>query len=192
MRNHKVSGSRGWQRVEELWAAARALPVAQRRGWVRAACAGDVELEAEVLALLEAADEVGDRFERMVDAAARKLDDELPPTEAAGIPAAETAEDLTGQLFGYVQIHGRLGEGGMGRVYRGRDRRLGRKVALKVLRPERASDPRMVERLTREARLLGQLKHPAICQIYDLIRPEGDESGVLGLVLELVEGRRLS
>lgn len=92
-----------------------------------------------------------------------------------------------GGEIGEITVTGVLGSGGMGTVYSGFDRRLERRVALKVIRPERRLDQDARQRFRREARMLSRLKHPNICQIYDLI--ERDEGDVL--VLELVEGRSL-
>jgi eukaryotic-like serine/threonine-protein kinase len=83
------------------------------------------------------------------------------------------------------RIGGLLGKGGMGEVYRARDEKLGRDVALKVLPTEFASDPDLLARFGREARLLASLNHRNIAGIHGL-----EESGATTfLVLELVEGR---
>ncbi len=92
-----------------------------------------------------------------------------------------------GAMIGEIQVTGTLGSGGMGDVFSGFDLRLERKVALKVIRPERRLDHDTRLRFLREARMLSRIKYPNICQIHDLIeRPEGDV-----LILELVEGRNL-
>lgn len=96
-------------------------------------------------------------------------------------------EDLTGAQLGHIQLTELLGSGGMGTVYAGLDRRLGRRVAVKLIRSERRMSPRARARFLREAKLLSQLNHPGICQIHDILdTPEGE-----CLVLELVEGRSL-
>jgi hypothetical protein len=79
------------------------------------------------------------------------------------------------------------GKGGMGEVYRGRDVRLEREVAIKVLPRELAADPLLRERLRREARTISQLRHPHICTLYDI----GAEEGVDFLVMEYLEGETL-
>ena len=193
MNTENLAGSeaRRWRQVEEIWAEAARIPGPEREAWLRRACGGNAEIEAEVRALLQAGDEVGDRFERLIGDAVDQFDEDLPPTEVESSTTSTDstgASDLTGMRFGYVRIQSRLGQGGMGRVYRGVDERLGRPVALKVLRPELASQSTMVRRLKREAQLLSQLQHPAICQLYDVLQVQG----TLGLVLELVEGERLS
>ena len=78
-----------------------------------------------------------------------------------------------------------LGKGGMGEVYAGYDEKLKRKVALKAIRDERRLDDEAKARFLREARILSQLDHPAICRIYELI--EGDDADLL--VLELIPGK---
>jgi serine/threonine protein kinase len=93
-----------------------------------------------------------------------------------------------GARVGNYEIVDRLGGGGMGVVYRARDTRLGRTVALKVLRPD--ADPELLRRLDREARAASALSHPNIVQIYDVgVAP--DEAGEHYVVMEFVEGETL-
>ena len=80
----------------------------------------------------------------------------------------------SGTLLGPYQIIAPLGAGGMGEVYRARDPRLGREVAIKV------STAQFTERFDREARAIAQLNHPHICQLYDV--------GPNFLVMEYIEG----
>ena len=88
-----------------------------------------------------------------------------------------------GTHLGQYEIVGPLGAGGMGEVYRARDKRLGRDVALKILPEAFASDPERLARFEREARTLASLNHPHIAQVYGL-----DEGHNRALVMELVEG----
>ena len=90
--------------------------------------------------------------------------------------------------IGPYRILGKLGEGGMGEVYRARDTRLGRDVAIKVLPGAFTSDPDRLARFEREARTLAALNHPHIAAIYGI----EDATGVRALVLELVEGETLA
>jgi serine/threonine protein kinase len=93
-----------------------------------------------------------------------------------------------GARVGFYEIVGRLGAGGMGEVYRARDTRLGRTVALKVLRS--GADPELLHRLDREARAASALNHPNIVHIYDV----GVEAGATGahyVAMEHVEGETL-
>jgi eukaryotic-like serine/threonine-protein kinase len=93
-----------------------------------------------------------------------------------------------GTRLGPYEIEGMLGVGGMGEVYRARDIRLNRHVALKVLPDSVSSDPERVARLQREARTLAALNHPHIAAIYDF----EEVAGTSGLVLELVDGPTLA
>jgi eukaryotic-like serine/threonine-protein kinase len=94
----------------------------------------------------------------------------------------------TGTRLGPYEITGLLGAGGMGQVFRARDTRLGRDVAVKVLVPDAATNPDRRARFDREARAIAVLSHPHICTIHDV----GVESGVDYLVLELLEGESLA
>src|SRR5262245_12574390 len=93
-----------------------------------------------------------------------------------------------GDRFGPYEVVGALGAGGMGQVYRARDSRLGRDVALKLLSDLVARDPERIARFEREARTLASLSHPNIAGIHGL----EDSGGVQALVLELVEGPTLA
>jgi serine/threonine protein kinase len=93
-----------------------------------------------------------------------------------------------GTRIAFYEVIDRLGAGGMGEVYRARDTRLGRTVALKVLRP--GADPELLRRLDREARAASGLSHPNIVQIYD-VGQAASEAGAHYVVMELVEGETL-
>ena len=95
---------------------------------------------------------------------------------------------MIGQVFGPYQVLAKLGAGGMGEVYRARDPRLGRDVAIKVLPAGAALDPDRLARFDREARLLASLSHPHIATLHGIEHCDG----VQGLVLELVEGDTLA
>ena len=89
-----------------------------------------------------------------------------------------------GTRIGPYEVIGALGAGGMGEVYRARDTKLNRDVALKVLPEAFARDPARMARFQREAQVLASLNHPNIASIYGL----EESGGVLALVMELVEG----
>src|SRR5262245_33065451 len=93
-----------------------------------------------------------------------------------------------GETIGPYRVVEKLGEGGMGEVYRGRDAKLARDVAIKLLPPDVALDAERRVRFEREARLLAALNHPHIGAIYG----GGDAAGSPALILELVEGEPLS
>src|SRR5689334_1708436 len=93
-----------------------------------------------------------------------------------------------GVRLGPYEILAPLGAGGMGEVYRARDTRLGRDVAIKVLPPHFAASAEVRARFEREARTVSSLNHPHICTLFDVGR-EGDTDY---LVMELVEGESLA
>src|SRR6202795_3326424 len=93
-----------------------------------------------------------------------------------------------GTKLGTYEIVAPLGAGGMGEVYRARDTRLDRTVAIKILPEALAADPQVRERFDREARAISQLTHPHICTLYDV----GEQGGTAYLVMELLEGETLA
>ena len=94
----------------------------------------------------------------------------------------------TGSKLGEYEILAHLGAGGMGEVYRARDPRLGREIAIKVLPPALADDPDRRERFEREARAIASLNHPHIVTIHSVER----DGGVHFLTMELVDGTTLA
>jgi serine/threonine protein kinase len=94
---------------------------------------------------------------------------------------------LPGRKLAHYEILAKLGEGGMGEVYRGRDLKLGREVALKVLPSELAGDVARRSRFEREAKAVAALNHPNIVTLYSI--EEADE--VRFLTMELVQGDTL-
>ena len=95
---------------------------------------------------------------------------------------------MIGTALGAYEVVAKLGEGGMGEVYRARDTRLDRQVAIKILREPFAADPDGIARFEREAKLLATLNHARIAQIYGL----EDGGAMRALVMELVEGPTLA
>src|SRR5262249_46328376 len=93
-----------------------------------------------------------------------------------------------GAHIGPYEVTGSLGQGGMGVVFRARDSRLQRDVALKVLPDHFAKDPDRLGRFQREAQILASLNHPNIAQIYGLEQASGSDC----IVMELVEGQTLA
>jgi len=89
-----------------------------------------------------------------------------------------------GSRIGPYEIVSLLGSGGMGDVYRARDARLGRAVAVKVLTPDVANDPGRRQRFEQEARAASALNHPNILSVYDT----GSQDGLVYIVSELIDG----
>jgi predicted ATPase/serine/threonine protein kinase len=106
------------------------------------------------------------------------------------LPSTSGSDESTlspGSRFGSYEILQRLGAGGMGQVYRAKDTRLGREVAIKTLSFERSSNPDALSRFELEARAASALNHPNIVTIYEL----GHEKGTHYIAMELVEGQTL-
>ena len=95
---------------------------------------------------------------------------------------------IAGSRLGSYDILAAIGAGGMGEVYRARDRKLDRDVAIKILPEALAADPERIARFEREAKTLAALNQPHIAQIYGL----EESNGVRALVMELVEGPTLA
>src|SRR5277367_2611439 len=93
-----------------------------------------------------------------------------------------------GSKLGPYEILSALGAGGMGEVYRARDSRLSRTVAIKVLPDHLSSNPEAKQRFEREARAISSLNHPNICTLYDV----GHQDGIDYLVMEFLEGETLA
>jgi Tol biopolymer transport system component len=162
--------SERWQRIETLYHAALARPAGERPAYLHEACAGDEGLRLEVESLL----------------AQSASDPNFLGTPAAVI-AARTVLHV-GESVGPYQIVGALGAGGMGEVYRARDRKLNRDVALKVLPAAFAVQVDRLARFKREAHVLASLNHPHIAAIYGF----EDSGSTHALVLELVDGPTLA
>src|SRR6266550_1071184 len=96
-------------------------------------------------------------------------------------------ESLVGRTLGHYRILEKVGQGGMGVVYRGQDTRLNREVALKLVHPDLLADPDSRRRFLREAQAASALTHPNVCTIHAI----EEEEGRLFLVLEYLEGGSL-
>ena len=144
-------------------------------GLPRKACQGDEELRREVESLLA------------YDQQAQQLLDR-PAMEMAAEKLAGEPPSLVGRKLGPYQIQVMLGAGGMGEVYKARDTRLNRTVAIKVLPRHLSERADLRQRFEREARAIASLNHPQICALYDI----GREDGTDFLVMEYLEGETLS
>ncbi|MBC8145443.1 MAG: serine/threonine protein kinase, partial [bacterium] len=91
------------------------------------------------------------------------------------------------RTIAHYRILDKLGEGGMGVVYRAEDTRLGRTVALKFLPRSRTTNPESADRFLREARSAAQINHPNVCTVFDIIEADDERF----IVMELVEGSTL-
>src|SRR5437660_7151883 len=94
----------------------------------------------------------------------------------------------SGNKLGPYEIESPLGAGGMGEVYRARDTRLDRTVAIKILSQQLSNDPVRKQRFEREAKTISSLNHPNICTLHDV----GSQDGIDYLVMECVEGETLA
>src|SRR5579885_1726384 len=159
-----------WKRIEELFEAALPHPPERRAQFLEEACPENAELRREVLSLLTHADY------------------DAPFLEDSPISSAEQRPKLQrGRKLDHFEILELIGQGGMGDVYRARDSRLKRDVALKVLPPDFARDPANVARFEREARAASALNHPNIVQVYEI----GQNDGIYWMAGELVPGHLL-
>lgn len=163
------------ERVGRLFRHAVELPAGERSSFLASSCDGDAALQREVESLLsyEAVDQVA------IDGSAM---------EAVGrAMAVEQSHSWVGQQVSHYRVLSRLGGGGMGEVYRARDTRLGRDVAIKALPLAFAADSARMRRFEEEARTVGQLNHPNIVVVYDI----GVHDGAPFIVTEMLEGEDL-
>lgn len=176
-----------WQRIKTLFQAAVERPLADRPAFLAAAAGDDEAVRREVESLLAA------------DAADFSVLDRLPVAgSAAAVNGARTllATDGTdiqpalnpGYHIGPYEVVAPLGAGAMGQVYRARDTKLNREVALKVLPDLFAVDADRLARFKREAQMLAALNHPNVAAIYGFEDSQDEQT----LVLELVDGPTLA
>ena len=153
------------ERVRELFDDAADLPPSRREAFLAEACAGDDALAAEVRALLAYAG---------------------APTPAVTPAGSEPAATAIPAALGRFEVRGKLGEGGMGVVYRAYDRTLEREVALKLVNARGGADARA--RLVREAQAMARVAHPHVVPIYDV----GTDDEHVFIAMELVRGTTLT
>src|SRR5215472_9918979 len=157
-----------WQQIRELLHGAMQIPVAERSAFLDSKCSDDLTLRKEVESFLSAEGEVSREFlER---------------------PIAKGMSYEPGARLGPYEIVSFIGAGGMGEVYRARDTRLERTVAIKVLPAHLSASAQARERFEREAKAISSLSHPHICPLYDV----GHQDGIDFLVMEYLEGESLS
>jgi eukaryotic-like serine/threonine-protein kinase len=170
-----------WERTKQILEEALRFAPDSRPSYLDLACGADAELRAEVESLITSHEEAGSEF---LAAGASGIMESTSSTS----PNRPRTALVAGTKLGPYEIVGPLGAGGMGEVYRARDTKLGREVALKLLPPHFTMDVDRVARFQREARLLASLNHPNIGAIYGL----EDAGNPPALVLELVEGDTLA
>ena len=153
-----------WQQVKQLFAAALERAPQQRTPFLAEACGEDVALRGEVEALLAAHHDAGTFLDS----------------------GTGTNELAAGRSLGPYEIVELIGAGGMGQVYRARDARLGREVAVKVI-PSGKHQESALQRFAVEARAAGSINHPNILAVYDI----GTYEGGPYLVSELLQGKTL-
>jgi len=168
-----------WQQIRQIYNSALEREPEQRAAFLDQACAGDRSLRSELTSLLAQEGRPEGLFDSpALDAAAKAL---------ASDQSQEPRPDLTGQTLSHYRILDKIGEGGMGVVYRAEDTRLKRAVALKLLPPGRLSDPERKRRFVQEARAASTLNHPNIVTIHDIDQAEGFDF----IAMEYVAGKTL-
>lgn len=165
-----------WQHIKEIFQSAQDLKPEERSDFLDRACGDDKSLREEVEALLTA-DASNDDF---LVAPAYEF--------AASIIAGEETEFSAGQKIGPYTILCALGSGGMGQIYLAEDAKLRRKIALKFISQQFASDPGRVQRFEQEALAASALNHPNICVIHEL---GTTESGRHYIAMEYIQGTTL-
>jgi Tol biopolymer transport system component len=155
-----------WQQIRDVLEKALELAPEQRDAFLNRVCSSDESLRQEVETLLASSDDVRSSFL------------ESPPQRVTLTP---------GTKLGEYEVKSLLGAGGMGEVYRARDARLGRDVAIKVLPPLFSSDPERLRRFEQEARAAAALNHPNILAVFQM----GTYESAPYLVSELLEGETL-
>jgi eukaryotic-like serine/threonine-protein kinase len=152
-----------WAQVKKIFAACYQLPPHERAPFLGEACGGDETLRSEVESLIAAYEQSGTFLDH---------------------PAVAVHAIRPGARLGPYEVVERVGAGGMGEVYRARDTRLHRSVALKILPPATARQDEARARLEQEARTISSLNHPNICALYDV----GRDGDVDYLVMEFLAG----
>src|SRR5215470_1328263 len=168
-----------WNQIKEVYDRALDLYGDEREGFLAEACGDDYDLRREVESLLAAHDDAGTFLQSpAVDVAAWDI-----VADEVTSPAAQ----LIGRELANYKIISLLGRGGMGEVYLAEDKRLRRKVALKLLPAEFTADAERVRRFMQEAKAASALNHPNIITVHDI----GESETGRFIVMELVAGRTL-
>src|SRR5579871_355989 len=168
-----------WQRVRGILDGAMELRAADRAAYLDRECASDPALRQEVEEYLSIEGKLESSF--LESPAAEHI------RAASGTTVADTILTV-GTRLGPYEVQALLGAGGMGEVYRARDSRLNRIVAIKVISHTLTRDPARLQRFEREARAIAALQHPNICTLHDV----GVQDGMQFLVMEYLEGETLA
>jgi TolB-like protein/predicted Ser/Thr protein kinase len=167
-----------WRQIRELLDRALRLEGAERSAFLDEQCSSDPSLRREVEKLLAAEQELPSSF----------LDSPGAAVAPAFVSTTSSSVLAAGTKLGPYTLETLIGAGGMGEVYRARDTRLDRTVAVKVIPRTLSSDPVRRQRFEREARAIALLQHPNICTLYDV----GSQDGTDYLVMEYLEGQTLA
>jgi serine/threonine protein kinase len=176
-----------WQQISRIFKSAISLDDEARAAYVKDECGSDDSLRSEVEKLLASHRQASEQNfiggMAAEQAAELLLEGEQPQTHASGL----TSGLVKGQQLGSYLILDLLGAGGMGEVYRAKDSRLDRTVALKVLSPDVSSDKRRMMRFRQEAKVASSLNQPNILTIFEF----GEADGLSFLATEFIDGETL-
>ncbi len=160
-----------WRKIEALYEALLAEEPSRRAMLLEDSCAGDETLRREVESMLAHDEQTGRRLE-------------LPALEMR----PESVPERIGRTISHYRILQKIGEGGMGLVYKAEDTKLHRTVALKFLRPEALESEALKARFLHEAEAAAALDHPNICTVYEIDEADGETF----LAMAYIEGESLS
>ena len=179
--------SASWEALRDLFDGALERPIHERAAYLSERTQGNEGLRREIESLLAAHGDA-DRF---LSAPAFRPSSELS-SETVAMTSGASTRLTAGTRLGPFEILALLGNGGMGEVYRARDTRLDRFVAIKILSAEVATAPRGRQRFEREARAISKLSHPRICTMHDIGVAAHEGRDVAYLVMELLDGETLA